>query len=79
MSEEKVKQLAKQLQYYKELYNATKKDLDNEMILLQNSCKHEEFIAEHNGDCHKSGYYYTCKNCNLFLMQRPNAGLIIFK
>jgi hypothetical protein len=38
---------------------------------LQSVCEHD-FFAEHNGDYHKPGWYYTCSICNYWTNCRPN-------
>lgn len=38
---------------------------------LEDICPNHEYIAEHNGDYHNSGFYYTCKHCTHFTMIRP--------
>lgn len=47
-----------------------KSQLQKEIIELEKICIHD-YIAEDNGDCHKSGYYYTCVNCKHFTTKRP--------
>jgi hypothetical protein len=53
----------------------TLKDLQHK---LEQVCSHDEFIAEDNGDYHKPGYYYICKNCNLCLIRKPQDKKITY-
>lgn len=45
----------------------------------QASCPHAEYSAEHNGDCHSSGYYYTCVHCKRWTNIRPQGASIRFE
>lgn len=51
-------------------------DLERELSIetkkLQNECKHLEYDVESDGDCHRPGYYYTCKSCGYFSKFRPS-------
>jgi hypothetical protein len=47
-----------------------KKTLKIASAKLENICDHN-FIAEDNGDYHKSGYYYTCSVCKYWTNIRP--------
>lgn len=44
--------------------------LKEETEKLEKICTHD-YIAESTGDCHKSGYYYTCVICNNCSSRRP--------
>jgi lipopolysaccharide biosynthesis regulator YciM len=56
-----------------------KKEVLKEKIhILQSNCKHLSFKAEHNGDCHKSGYYYTCCTCEYWTSLKPKDVTIIY-
>jgi hypothetical protein len=57
---ENLKQRSREMEAVQEEFNKLKK---LKIIEIQNSCEHS-FIREDNGDCHKSGYYYTCSKCN---------------
>lgn len=63
-------------EFKKNIYTSSEHTYNLEMILkdkiteLKKICTHD-YIAEHNGDCHSSGYYYTCINCNHFCTKRP--------
>lgn len=61
----------------KELYGLNE-ELKNENLNIIKSCSHDSYIAIDNGDCHKSGYYYTCNKCDYFTKSKPLDKKIIY-
>lgn len=55
-----------------------KKTLTTKMFEFQKVCTHDEFYAEDNGDCHKSGYYYVCTECQILFSSKPKNAIIIY-
>jgi len=56
------------------------KKMRNEAIELHKSkCKHLEYMCEHNGDMHQSGYYYNCMNCSYYTDTKPATGKITYR
>lgn len=48
---------------------ATRKLLEEQQKVLEELCEKNgghDFIRESDGDCHRSGWYYTCKRCAYF-------------
>ena len=56
---------------------SARNELYKEAPILEGMCEKSAmghvYVAEHNGDCHSSGYYYTCQTCKHFTMMRPNT------
>lgn len=46
-------------------------ELARETKRLQRECDHEEYDVESDGDVHRPGKYYTCKQCGYFTKFRP--------
>jgi hypothetical protein len=42
------------------------------------ACSHETFLAEDDGDCHSSGWYYTCQTCHHVTRVKPVAKKIVY-
>lgn len=62
--------------YLRELQNK----LAGKKHQLQNTCVHACFIAESDGDYHRSTYGYTCIDCKLYTKYRPKeTSTIIYK
>ena len=65
----KIEQTEMHLEMLKSLY-------DRKRLQMQMTCRHEEFMAEDNGDYHKPGYYYTCAKCGYFTNIKPSNNQI---
>lgn len=68
----KVALIKRELLLLKIEYNNKKEELEQEIKVLQEICKHE-FIRESDGDYHKPGFYYTCKHCDYFTRYKPST------
>lgn len=68
---DKVQELKKNVIKLRMMYISIQKELEKETKILQENCQHE-FIRESDGDYHKPGYYYVCKNCDYFTMYNPS-------
>lgn len=42
------------------------------------TCPHDVFSAEDDGDCHSSGWYYTCQECRLMTRVKPAGKKIVY-
>ena len=60
----KVQDIKRELFVLNRQYTVGKYELDKQMKVLQEICKHD-FIRESDGDYHKPRFYYTCKKCNV--------------
>jgi hypothetical protein len=69
--------LRHELQTTKEKMYILDKRLQEELIKMQQLCEKNghEFVAESNGDCHKPGWYYTCKRCQYWTSIRPSTSI----
>lgn len=67
----KVNALHEQLRDARNLVYSLENVFKREEKVLQKHCSHPEFDVESDGDCHSSGYYYTCKTCGYFTKIRP--------
>ncbi len=38
---------------------------------LYSICQHKEYICESDGDYHKVGWYYICRDCGFTTSKRP--------
>lgn len=52
---------------------------EKQLRMLQDVCPHPVFNAEHNGDCHSSGYYYVCETCKYFQTTKPTNSKTVYK
>lgn len=68
----KVAIIKRELLLLKIEYNNKKEELEKELQILQEICKHE-YIRESDGDYHKPGFYYTCKHCDYFTRNKPTT------
>ena len=42
------------------------------------ACTHDAFWAEDDGDCHSSGWYYTCQTCQHVTRVKPVNKKIVY-
>jgi hypothetical protein len=73
MQYDKVQKIKKIIYEYEDALAHEKKKLKIEQDILQELCndKGHDYVAEDNGDYHRSSYYYTCKCCGYFTTSRP--------
>lgn len=75
---DEVDQLKNEIAEAEEALIRLRKTLTTKMNELQKICTHDEFIAEDNGDCHKSGYYYICTDCRMMFCRKPTNSVVIY-
>ena len=66
----KVKLMKEQVDDYKEIITLLEQELRKEIAKLQKICTHD-YVAEDNGDYHRSSYCYRCAKCDLVTNIKP--------
>ena len=79
MSKQNIEELRlKIIELETELYQLKIK-FKKDIAILQENCKHVNYIAESDYDYHRSRYYYTCTECEHCQSIKPDNGNIIYK
>ena len=73
MSSARVETLRNELGQLEGRCRTLRRELNAEVQLVQRTCPHQTWRAERDGDCHKPGYYYTCKDCGYTLNYLPRC------
>lgn len=74
-----VKDINRQIILTEQILNDLKKMCNEAIVAHESKCKHLEYMCEHNGDMHQSGYYYNCMNCSHYTTRKPATGKINYR
>lgn len=74
-----IKDINRQIILTEQVLVNLKKMRDEAIAVHESKCEHLEYICEHNGDMHQSGYYYNCMNCSHYTDTKPATGKITYR